>query len=336
MSAGLIDKFGRVHDYVRVSVTDRCNLRCTYCMPACGMNFAPSHHLLTFEEIEETVRVLAEMGVTKVRLTGGEPLTRPGLERLIARLNDIPGIRDISLTTNGILLAKQAPALRKAGLKRLNISLDSLRPERFARITRGGDLRRVLEAIDASLMAGFDPVKLNVVLMKGVNDDEIESFLRLAKERPLHVRFIEYMPIGHANRVWHDRYLPLQTVLDRCDRAGWKAEPVDREEKGSGPAQYFRIGGAAGSFGLIHPVSDHFCASCNRLRLTADGCIKPCLYWNEEWNVRQWIGNDDMLKDMFRRALEAKPQTHEMGIKTMQRGEQRYAPTMLRMSQIGG
>lgn len=335
MSARLIDKFGRVHDYVRISVTDHCNFRCVYCMPAEGMEFRPGESLLTYDEIAETVRVLAEMGVRKVRLTGGEPLTRPNLEGLVAKLNAIPGIRDISLTTNGIFLPKKAVLLREAGLNHVNISLDSMNPERFTRITRGGDVGRVLDAVDACIDAGYNPVKLNVVLMNGINDDEIESFLRLTLERPLHVRFIEYMPIGQDEQGWRDSYLPLNTVLERCIEAGWSFEPVEEKGKGNGPAQYFRIAGAMGLFGLIHPVSDHFCTSCNRLRLTAEGSIKPCLYWNDEWSVRKWIGNDDKLKELFLKALDAKPETHDMA-KALSKEEQCHTPRVRRMSQIGG
>lgn len=334
MSARLTDKFGRVHDYVRISVTDRCNLRCVYCMPAEGMEFIPGEHLLTFDEITEVVRVLAELGVTKVRLTGGEPLTRPNLEQLVSQIKAVPGIRDIALTTNGIYLAKKARLLHEAGLNRVNISLDSMRPERFARITRGGDVKRVLDAIDACVEAGYDPVKLNVVLMKGMNDDEIESFLRLTLELPLQVRFIEYMPIGHDDQGWREGYLPLQTVLERSAAAGLDYAPVE-ETKGNGPAHYYRIAGAKGEFGLIHPVSDHFCASCNRLRLTAEGNIKPCLYWNDEWNVRRWIGDDEKLKALFLQALDNKPETHEMA-KALNNEEQSHIPTVRRMSQIGG
>lgn len=334
MSARLLDKFGRVHDYLRISVTDRCNLRCVYCMPAEGMEFVPGEHLLTFDEIAAVVRVLAEMGVTKVRLTGGEPLTRPNLEQLVAKLKEINGIRDIALSTNGILLAKKAAVLREAGVNRVNISIDSLVPERFARITRGGDLRRVLDSVDECVRLGYDPIKLNVVLMRGTNDDEIESFLRLTLERPLQIRFIEYMPIGHDDKFWRNGYLPLGTVLERCEKAGWMPEPAEASQ-GNGPAQYFRIPGALGLFGLIHPVSDHFCASCNRLRLTAEGDIKPCLYWNDEWNVRKWIGHDEKLKELFLRALDAKPETHEMA-KALSQERQSHTPTVRRMSQIGG
>jgi len=334
MARKLIDRFGRVHDYLRISVTDRCNLRCVYCMPEEGMEFEPEEHLLTFEQIAEVVRVLAGMGVRKLRLTGGEPLVRKNLERLVAGLSAIPGIEDIALTTNGMFFAKKAEALREAGLTRINISLDSLKPARFALITRGGDLRKVLQAIEAAERAGLDPIKLNVVLMKGMNDDEIGDFLQLTRERKLHVRFIEYMPIGHSGDGWKQRYLPLQTVHDRCRELGWRVEEQG-DVYGNGPSQNFRIAGAPGTFGLIHPVSDHFCAACNRLRLTADGNIKPCLYWSDEFNVKRVLGDDRALEELFLRALDIKPESHEMA-KALQNREQSHTPTARRMSQIGG
>jgi cyclic pyranopterin phosphate synthase len=330
----LIDRFGRVHDYLRISVTDRCNLRCVYCMPAEGMQFEPQEHLLRFDEIAEIVRVLALMGVRKLRLTGGEPLVRKDLEQLVAMLSAIPGIEDIALTTNAIFFANKAEQLRAAGLTRINISMDSMKSDRFALITRGGDLQRVLDSIEAAYRVGLDPIKLNVVLMKGMNDDEIGDFLRLTLERPIHVRFIEYMPIGHDDAGWKGKYLPLTTVMERCQQMGWEATPHG-EVYGNGPSQNFRIAGAPGTFGLIHPVSDHFCETCNRLRLTADGNIKPCLYWSDEFNVRKLIGDDQAVSDLFLRALDIKPLNHEMA-KALNSEAQSHTPTERRMSQIGG
>lgn len=331
----LVDKFDRVHDYLRISVTDRCNLRCRYCMPAEGMEFLPHDKVLTFDEIEEVVRVAAKQGVKRLRITGGEPLVRPNLEVLIAKLSAIPGIDDIALTTNGIYLAQRAQALKDAGITRVNISLDSLQPERFAQITRGGNLNRVLDAFDRSYEVGFDPIKINVVLMKGFNEDEIDDFLRLSMERPVTVRFIEYMPIGHEGDDWKASYLPLERVLDRCKANGWDAVPLPGKIKGNGPAENFQIPGALGAFGLIHPVSDHFCQSCNRLRLTADGNLKPCLYWIDEFNVRQALGDEQKMVELFRRVLDAKPETHEMA-QALEGKERTHTPTLRRMSQIGG
>jgi cyclic pyranopterin phosphate synthase len=334
MSAILTDRFGRIHDYLRISVTDRCNLRCVYCMPEEGLEFEPEEHLLSFDEIVEVVRVMAGLGVRKLRITGGEPLVRKNIEQLIARLSAIPGIEDIALTTNGIFFAAKAEKLRAAGLTRINISLDSLRADRFSLITRGGDIIRVMDSIDAAYRVGLDPIKLNVVLMKGLNDDEIDDFLEMTIDRKVQVRFIEYMPIGHDDVGWKSKYVPLSTVLERCVERGWAASPFG-EVYGNGPSQNFRIDGAAGTFGLIHPVSDHFCQTCNRLRLTADGNIKPCLYWSDEFNVRTHIGNDQALADLFLKAMEAKPESHEMA-KALINEQQSHIPTMRRMSQIGG
>lgn len=334
MQRELIDRFGRKHDYLRISVTDRCNLRCVYCMPEEGMEFEPEDRLLTFDEITEVVRVLAGLGVRKLRITGGEPLVRKNLEQLIARLSAIPGIEDIALTTNGIYFASRAEKLRAAGLTRVNISLDSLRADRFSLITRGGDISKVLKSIEAAYAVGLSPIKLNVVLMKGLNDDEIEDFLQMTIDRPIQVRFIEYMPIGHQDDTWKSRYLSLNTVLERCEEKGWNATPSE-SVYGNGPSQNFRIEGAKGSFGLIHPVSDHFCETCNRLRLTADGNIKPCLYWSDEFNVRKHIGDDIAMEELFFKALDIKPQSHEMAQALMNQ-DQTHIPTARRMSQIGG
>jgi cyclic pyranopterin phosphate synthase len=334
MQQQLIDKYGRVHDYLRISVTDRCNLRCVYCMPEEGMEFEPEEKLLTFDEITEVVRVLAGYGVRKLRLTGGEPLVRKNIEELVARLGAIPGIEDIALTTNGIFFAAKAEKLRAAGLTRINISLDSLKEDRFRFITRGGDIRRVLDSIDAAYRVGLDPIKLNVVLMKGLNDDEIDDFLKLTFDRSIQVRFIEYMPIGHNDETWKSRYIPLSAVMERCERNGWTVAPTGTVY-GNGPSQNFRLEGAAGGFGLIHPVSDHFCETCNRLRLTSDGNIKPCLYWSDEFNVRRCIGDDKALAELFFRALDIKPLNHEMAL-ALAGESQSHVPTERRMSQIGG
>lgn len=250
MQSNWTDRYGRNHDYLRISVTDRCNLRCVYCMPAEGMKFEPEDRLLSFDEIIEFVRVAARMGISRLRLTGGEPLVRKHLYVLIRRLAEIPGIQDIALTTNGMLLAKQARVLKEAGLTRVNISLDSLRPDRFRQITRGGEVSRVLDGIRSSCEAGLSPVKLNVLLMKGRNDDEIADFLRMTIDHPVEIRFIEYMPIGTRNEEWREGYIPLQVVKERALQAGYDFTGTDKGI-GSGPAEYYRIQGAAGTFGLI-------------------------------------------------------------------------------------
>lgn len=332
--AALTDRYGRVHDYLRISVTDRCNLRCLYCMPEEGVKFEPSENLLSYDQITEVVRVGAEMGITKLRITGGEPLVRPGLAELIGQLSSIPGIRDISLTTNGVLLADQAEALRAAGLNRVNISLDTLDPARFKFIARRGDLQRVMQGIEMAAKVGFAPIKLNCVLLKGVNEDEIASFLKMATEQPLHVRFIEYMPIGHADDNWRNHYLPLTRVLEIANEIGLAVEPIS-DVPGNGPSEDFRIAGGKGTFGLIHPISDQFCKRCNRLRLTADGNIKPCLYWVDELNVKPALGKPDELEKLYMRAMDIKPLNHEMAEK-LAGEDQSHEPTARRMSQIGG
>ncbi|WP_106767309.1 GTP 3',8-cyclase MoaA [Paenibacillus faecalis] len=330
----LTDSFGRIHDYIRISVTDRCNLRCVYCMPEEGMVFQPHDEIMSYEEIAAVLKVLAPMGVTKVRLTGGEPLVRKDLEILVSMISDIQGIEDISLTTNGLLLSSKARLLKEAGLTRINISLDSLQKERYAQITRGGDVRKVLEGIEAAYEAGLDPIKLNMVLMNGFNEDEIEDFIALTIKRPLHVRFIEYMPIGQASDEWRKTYIPLSQVMEVCHEAGWSIQD-DQGPAGNGPSRNMKIKNAAGTFGLIHPVSDHFCDSCNRLRLTADGHIKACLYWSDELNVRRVIHDPEAIASLFRKALGSKPQNHEMA-RALEKKAQSHIPTSRRMSQIGG
>lgn len=331
----LIDKYGREHHYLRISVTDRCNLRCIYCMPEEGMEFEPSEKILSFEEIAEVVRVVAGMGIRKIRLTGGEPLVRKNLEQLVAMIANIPGIEDIALTTNGMFLAPKAKALKEAGLTRVNISMDSLQPDRFKMITRGGDVRKVLNSIDACEEAGLSPIKLNVVLMKGLNDDEIADFIRLTLNRDIHVRFIEYMPIGHNDAAWKKLYLPLARVKEVCAEQQWDYGS-EAAIQGNGPSENYRLDGALGSFGLIHPVSEHFCQTCNRLRLTADGYIKPCLAWTEQFQVRRVVGDDAAIRQMFVDALGTKPENHELSQFLNDDVTISHTPTARRMSQIGG
>ncbi|AZS15712.1 GTP 3',8-cyclase MoaA [Paenibacillus lutimineralis] len=331
----LVDPFGRQHNYLRISVTDRCNLRCIYCMPEEGMEFEPTDNILTYEEIVDVVRVVAEMGIRKIRLTGGEPLVRKELEKLVAMISSIPGIEDIALTTNGIFLAPRAARLKEAGLTRVNISMDSLRPDRFKSITRGGDVRKVLDSIDACVKAGLSPIKLNVVLMKGINDDEIADFITLTQYRDIHVRFIEYMPIGHSDSQWKNLYLPLNRVEEVCAEQQWQYE-AETTIRGNGPSENYRLHGAVGSFGLIHPVSEHFCQTCNRLRLTADGYIKPCLAWTEQFQVRSVIGDDAAIRQLFLDALGTKPENHEMSKFLQDEQDISHTPTARRMSQIGG
>ncbi|MBC2322736.1 GTP 3',8-cyclase MoaA [Listeria booriae] len=330
----LTDRFGRVHDYIRISVTDRCNLRCVYCMPEEGMTFLPHEEVLSKDEIIDFMKIMVGYGIKKVRITGGEPLLRTDIVDIIAGLSAIPEIEDIAVTTNAMYLVKKAEALKEAGLTRVNISLDSLQEDRFKTITRGGRLQKVLDGIAKAEEVGFFPIKLNVVLIKGQNDDEILDFLEFTRDKDINIRFIEYMPIGHAGDSWKRQYLSLQTIFDACDEAGFAYQPVD-SIRGNGPSENFRLEGAKGTFGLIHPVSSHFCASCNRLRLTADGYIKACLYWDEEMNIRPLIKDPEKLMELVQQSIDNKPESHEMAI-ALQDEMQSHKPTTRRMSQIGG
>lgn len=330
----LIDRFGREHDYLRISVTDQCNLRCVYCMPEEGLEFLPGDKLMRAEEIVKIVRTAAKLGIRKLRITGGEPLVRKDIVDIVAGVAAVPGIEDVAMTTNGLLLAAKAEALRRAGLTRVNISLDTLDASKFRLIARRGDLRKVMEGIEAAGAAGFSPIKLNCVLLKGMNDGEIEAFLRMSYEQPLHVRFIEYMPIGHDDEGWRSMYLSLDRVREVAAALPWAAERLS-DVKGNGPSEDWRFAGGRGSFGLIHPVSDRFCAQCNRLRLTAEGHLKPCLYWVDELNLRPWVDDEAELERLFLRALDIKPENHEMAAR-LSFEAQSHVPTSRRMSQIGG
>lgn len=331
----LIDSYGRKHDYLRISVTDQCNLQCVYCMPEEGMEFAPPAHVLRAEEIYEIVKVAAKMGISKLRITGGEPTVRKDLTDIISKLSSIEGITDIALTTNGMFLSQKAAVLKKAGVTRVNISLDSLQSDRYFMITRGGKVQKVLDGLKACFAVGFDPVKINVVLMKGINEDEIEQFLQLTIDNPLHVRFIEYMPIGHEDDSWRDKFVSLEKILNRCSELGMELDQAPEEIYGNGPSQNMKLKGAVGTFGLIRPFREHFCESCNRLRLTADGNLKPCLYWEDEWPIRPFIGDEKKMIEIFQHAINGKPKNHEM-IKMLQKEALSRKQTTRRMSQIGG
>lgn len=306
----LVDGFGRVHSYLRIAVTDRCNLRCMYCMPAEGITPMPGGALLTAEEIIRITRVLAAHGVTRVRLTGGEPLARRDLPAIVAGIRNIEGITSVALTTNGTLLARNVEALRQAGLDRINISLDSLREERFARITLRERYGAVREGIERALEAGFARVKLNVVVMRGVNDDELCDFVEFVRTRDMTVRFIEYMPFV-ANG-WHRAdCLPWRDMLARI--AGrYCLVPVDAATD-TGVAKEYHVEGLLGRIGFITSMTDHFCDSCNRLRLTADGALKTCLFHPADGDLRTPLreGADDAaLAAHIAGALARKPRAH--------------------------
>lgn len=329
----LYDQYDRMHDYLRLSITDRCNLRCVYCMPKEGLPFFPTDKVLSQDEIVQLVKNFAEMGISKVRITGGEPLLRTDVVDIVRRINDIEGINDISITTNGLFLKKKAQALKDAGLDRLNISLDTFDPERYKEITRGGNIQQVLDGISYAAKLNFKKIKLNTVLIKGQNDDEILEFLNYTKDNNVNVRFIEFMPIGTTMKKWKREFVGLQNVFEICKQNNLEYTPI--ELKGNGPSDNYQIKGYQGSFGLIHPISAKFCENCNRLRITADGYIKACLYWNEEVYVRDAIGDKAKFRALIQRSLDNKPLNHEMAMSETDRIIDK-APTWRHMSQIGG
>lgn len=327
----LVDAYGRKIDYLRIAVIDKCNLKCFYCVPEEGTCAAYAEHPMTVEEIVKVVEIASSMGVEKIRLTGGEPLIRPDIVELVSRVSSVDGISDVSLTTNGVLLEKMAPDLVKAGLNRVNISLDSLDPENFKRITRGGILEKTLQGIFESLKAGLTPVKINVVAMRGINDQEIANFARLTLDNHLHVRFIEYMPINKDHdKQWGEYFLPLEEIQGMCEEIGPLVE--DKEYKGNGPATYYRIEGARGLIGFISPVSRHFCAKCNRLRVTADGKIKPCLFSFEELDLKEGEGKEEKIKEILIKSLKYRPNPEQVD----QNPGGRFNCNKRGMLQIGG
>lgn len=301
---------GQVVDYLRLSVTDRCNYRCVYCMPPEGIPFIPHEDILSYEDMAFFVRAAAELGVSKVRLTGGEPLVRKGLPDLVRLLRAIPDIKGISLTTNGVLLPRFADSLKSAGLDRVNISLDTLDPRRYRRLTRGGSLEAVLEGVQAALFASLDPVKLNVVMMPDLLP-ELPAFVAMTRDRPLHVRFIEWMPLGGCGpRPSGDMLTKAQVkaALEALGTQGLGALRAVESPAGWGPAHYYRFPGHQGTVGFIGSVSDHFCGECNRLRLTADGRLKNCLFSDHEVDVKNAVQTRDRAEVMalIRESLEAK------------------------------
>lgn len=306
----LIDPYGRKIDYLRVSVIDRCNLKCFYCVPRADCS--PSQEgVMTTEEIIEIIEVASKLGIKKVRLTGGEPLIRPDIVELVARIGQIKGLSDISLTTNAVLLDKLAPKLVKAGLNRVNISLDSLNPKAFKEITRGGALQKTLQGITTALSEGLTPVKINMVALKGINSKEITKFARLTLKNDLHVRFIEYMPVNkNHEEQWEKHFMPLSEIQLLCERIG----VLEKEEIycGNGPADYYRIKGAKGLIGFISSITRHFCTKCNRLRITSDGKIKPCLFSAEEIDLVGAKGDEEKIKEMFAKALKLRPDPYKI------------------------
>lgn len=328
-----LDAYNRPISYLRISVTDRCNLRCIYCMPPQGVPWRPHQEILSYEEIEMVVRAAAELGISKVRLTGGEPLVRPGIVDLVRMLAGIPGVDDLAMTTNGILLSEHTTALAEAGLQRVNVSLDTLRPERFRRITRWGRLEDALAGMEAARRAGLEPIKTNTVVIRGMNDDEVVDLAAKTMAAAWNIRFIELMPVGNgvlADGGWRDRVVTAAEVRQKIEAALGKLEPAEMSA-GNGPASYWRLPGARGTLGFITPISEHFCYRCNRLRLMADGHLRPCLLSDGEIDLRTPLRNGasvTVVKDLILQGIEIKPRRHHL--------DDCQAPENRVMSEIGG
>ena len=324
----LIDSYGRKINYLRLSVTDRCNLRCSYCMPAKGVQKQIHDDILSYEQLHRIAVAAVAIGVQKIRITGGEPLVRKGILGFLAGLKVIPGLKNLVLTTNGVNLEEMADDLRLAGVESINMSLDSLRPEVFARITRSNDLPRVLAGLAAAEKAGFKHLKINMVVMRGVNDDEVVDFAALTIKKPFNVRFIEYMPTL-KDKTWQTKMVPGSELLSRLSRE-FRITRVEHELL-DGPAAYYRIAGAVGKIGFITPMSSHFCQECNRIRVTSMGLVKSCLFEPNPVSLAPCLvaGDDAGLKDALRRVIIRKPNRHML--MSRQSDSQHYS-----MSQIGG
>ncbi len=324
----LVDGFNRRINYLRISVTDRCNLRCCYCMPLQGVDLLSSDQVLNYEELLRIARLAVAGGISKIRVTGGEPLVRKGLVEFISRLSEMEGVRDLGLTTNGLLLEEYARRLHKAGLRRVNVSLDSLRPGRYAQITRQGSLEKVFAGIHAARAAGLDPLKINMVVIRGLNHDEVLDFATLAREEELQVRFIEFMPVGEDEFWSRDKYMPSEEVKSLVE-AKERLIPIDG--KSGGPAVMFRFQEGKGRIGFISPISRHFCGSCDRLRITADGKLRTCLFSDVEIDLKTPLRrgiSDEELFNLLHHGTAAKPQGHSLS--STPHNANRY------MSQIGG
>jgi cyclic pyranopterin phosphate synthase len=338
----LKDNFDRTINYMRISVTDRCNLRCVYCMPPGGMKPIAHRDILRYEEIARILRIAVRTGVRKVRLTGGEPLVRKNIVRLIALIRNIEGIDELSMTTNGILLSHYAEELADAGLDRVNVSLDSLKADRFRDITRGGVLDAVLRGIEASEKAGLAPIKINVVPIRGLNDDEIGEFAKLTLQSDYQVRFIEFMPFVPEDMWNRERFISTEEMKSHVEQIGTL---VPAKMKKSGPARYFRFEGAAGVVGFISPISNHFCRECNRLRLTADGKLRPCLFSETEIDLKPALRNngpDTEIRRLIELSIATKPEGHSMKMESVFPASDCFSMKAVRnrqrrpMSRIGG
>ncbi|MCX7884242.1 MAG: GTP 3',8-cyclase MoaA [Caloramator sp.] len=317
------DGWGRDINYMRISVTDRCNLRCIYCMPEEGIKKKQHEDILRYEDILKIVKCCAKLGINKIRLTGGEPLIVKDIDKLIYEISKIDGIEDIGITTNGILLKDMAKDLKKCGLKRVNISLDTLKEEKFKKITRKGNLKNVLEAIEECLRIGLSPVKINTVLIRGLNDDEIEDIMNLTIRYPLDVRFIELMPIGEGEKYYKDGFISSEEII----RNHKNLFPIGR--KRGETAENYKLPDSIGKIGLISPLSCKFCDSCNRIRLTSAGTIKPCLHSEREYSIREYLNSEEMLLAAIKNSIINKPKEHYL-----EENEKSFSKKM--MFQIGG
>ncbi|MBW2021625.1 MAG: GTP 3',8-cyclase MoaA [Deltaproteobacteria bacterium] len=309
----LVDAFHRNIDYLRISVTDRCNLRCLYCVPQGELIKLKHQDILRYEEILRIARIAISLGIKKIRITGGEPLVRKGIISLIESISALSGLQDISITTNGVLLLENLKRLWNAGIRRLNISLDTMKREKYRHITGSDKFDAVWTSIEKAADMGFDPIKINIVAMKNVNDDEIEDFGSLSMTKPYHIRFIEYMPIGTKPSRLRPEYIPSVEIKKRLEALG-ELEAISRSAL-DGPAERYRFEGAKGEIGLISPMTNHFCKACNRLRLTAAGSLRPCLLSSREIDIRGPLRNgatDAELIEIFRKAVMMKPSSHGM------------------------
>lgn len=319
----MLDSHGRNIDYLRVSLTDRCNLRCVYCMPEEGIEKKHHDDIIRFEEALKVVKVCSTLGIRKIRYTGGEPLILKGIDELIFNTSRIPLIDDISITTNGILLYDAADSLKQAGLNRVNISLDTMDEDKYRMITRGGDIKKVFSAIDKCINIGLNPVKLNVVLIRGINDGEVKDFMNLIKELPVHVRFIELMPIGEGKKLYKHGVIESDEIIESLD--GLIPVKTDR----SSTARVFKLKDSKGTIGFISPLSCKFCSKCNRIRLTASSTFKPCLHSEGEISIKEYIDNENMLASVIKSTIYNKPLEHHLEV-------DKESKTTRMMYQIGG